>query len=102
MEPMNLLVVERDADWSEWAIISRSLSTAVLMLVQQADETRSAFHERISRRLARGQARAIEKVVLLRNRKLQAVPDEAHEQLLVQLGATARQGLRVYPCALTA
>jgi isochorismate synthase EntC len=102
MEPMNLLVVERDADWSEWAVISRSLSTAVLMLVQQADETSSAFHDRISRRLARGKERALEKVVLLRNRKTHAVVDATSEALLQQLGASARQGLRVYPCAVTA
>jgi hypothetical protein len=98
MEPMNLLVVERNADWSEWLSISRSLSTAVLMLVQQADETNAAFQDRISRKLSSG--RALEKVVLLRDRLRKGDPISAC--LLQELGARARQGLRVYPRAVTA
>jgi hypothetical protein len=98
MEPMNLLVVERNADWSEWLSISRSLSTAVLMLVQQADETRAAFQDRITRKLATG--RALEKVVLLRDRLRDG--DPISDGLLQELGARARQGIRVYPRAVTA
>ena len=102
MASMNLLVVERNADWSQWAAISRSLSTTVLMLVQQADESSAAFHERIRRRLARVKRRAIEEVVLLRNNGAENEQASGSEGLFEQLGASARRGLRVYPCAATA
>jgi hypothetical protein len=96
MEPMNLLVVERDADWSQWGVISRGLGRAVLVLVQQADESTGAFHERIARRLQRGKARPLNKVVLLGNGKDPAF-DPTRERMLRQLGASAQHGLRVYP-----
>jgi hypothetical protein len=102
MASMNLLVVERNADWSQWATISRSLSTTVLMLVQQADESSAAFHERIRSRLARVKRRAIEEVVLLRNGGAGNDQAAESEPLFEQLGASARRGLRVYPCAATA
>ena len=102
MASMNLLVVERNADWSQWDAISRSLSTTVLMLVQQADESRSAFHDRIRRRLARTNRQAIEQVVLLRNDNADVSLGSDQSPLFDQLGATARRGLRVYPCAATA
>lgn len=97
MEPVNLLVVERDADWSQWAQISRALSHTVLVLVQQADETLRAFHERIGRRLQRGVARPLDRVVVLRNAAARNAADPGQDQLLRELGARARQGLRVYP-----
>jgi hypothetical protein len=93
---MNLLVVERDADWSQWATISRGLGRAVLVLVQQADESTGAFHERIARRLQRGQARPLNKVVLLGSGKDPAF-DPTRDRMLRQLGASAKHGLRVYP-----
>lgn len=103
MASMNLLVVERNADWSQWDSISRSLSTTVLMLVQQADESSAAFHDRIRRRLARVNGRsAIEQVVLLRNDQGEVGIDTDQIPLFEQLGAAARRGLRVYPCAITA
>jgi hypothetical protein len=97
MEPMNLLVVERDADWSQWALISRALSHTVLVLVQQADETIRAFHERVARRLKRGVARPLNKVVVLRNSQSARAFDAAQDQLLRELSAQAQEGLRIYP-----
>src|ERR1700754_3961998 len=98
MEPMNLLVVERDADWSQWAMISRGLGRAVLVLVQQVDESTGAFHERIARRLSRGKERPLNKVVVLGNGKDPAF-DPTRDRLLRQLSASAKHGLRVYPRA---
>jgi len=53
MDPMNVLVVERDADWSQWNATSHLVGHAMLVLVQQTDETTSAFRARIQERLAR-------------------------------------------------
>jgi len=97
MPPTKLLVVERDADWSQWMSLSRSLNTAVLMLVQQPDESCAAFHERIRRRLDRGKRLALEAVVWLRSQaKLDEHPDPS-DVLFAQLGAKARLGLSIYP-----
>jgi len=97
MPPTNLLVVERNADWSQWTSLSRSLSTAVLMLVQQPDESCAAFHERICRRLARGKRVALEAVVWLRSRATLDEHSNPSDVLFAQLGAKARLGLRIYP-----
>jgi hypothetical protein len=99
MEPMNLLVVERNADWSQWASISRGLGRAVLVLVQQADESSLAFHERIARRLQRGKAPPLNKVVVLGSVHGPAVPDPMRDRLHQQLSEGATHGLRVYPYA---
>jgi hypothetical protein len=97
MEPMNLLVVERDADWSQWPSISRGLGKAVLVLVQQADEPTLAFHERILQRLQRSKVPALNKVVLLRNGTALPAADPRCDHLLRHLSATAKHGMRVYP-----
>jgi hypothetical protein len=103
MTAVNVLVVERNADWSQWTVISRSFDT-VLMLVQQPEETSAAFQERIQRRLASVDESSLDQVVFLRDRsKL----DGAHAEplsasLLEHIGATARGGLRVYPLPATA
>jgi hypothetical protein len=102
MASMNLLVVERNADWSQWDSISRTLNTTVLMLVQQPDEPSAAFHDRIRRRLARVDRRAIEQVVLLRKDGADITSGVDQSPLFEQLSASARRGLRVYPCAVTA
>ena len=53
MDPMNVLVVERDADWSQWNATSHLVGHAMLVLVQQADEPTAAFRMRVQERLAR-------------------------------------------------
>jgi hypothetical protein len=97
MEPMNLLVVERDADWSQWATISRGLRRAVLVLVQQADEPTLAFNERISRRLQRDEVPPIDKVIVLSSGRSAAALDPSRLRLFAELNQTAKHGLRVYP-----
>jgi len=98
MTKVNLLVVERNADWSEWATISRSFNS-VLMLVQQADEPSAEFHERIIRRMARVDRHALDQVVVLRERN-GATSEPLSALLLEQIDASARSGLRVYPCSV--
>jgi hypothetical protein len=97
MEPMNLLVVERDADWSQWALISRGLRRAVLVLVQQADESSLAFHERVSRRLQRDEVPPIHQVIVLSSGRSAAAVDPSRLRLFAELSQTAEHGLRVYP-----
>ena len=99
MEQVNLLVVERDADWTQWAQISRALSDTVLVLIQQADETMRAFQERVAERIERAGRRALGRVVVLRSRASKRATDPAHDQLLRELRASANGELRVYPFA---
>jgi hypothetical protein len=100
MEPVNLLIIERGADWAHWAAVSQLLGQAVFVLVQQGDESSAAFRERISERLARAKAKAINAVVLLRGERSQASQrSRFHRRLLVELGRSAKFGLKIYPGA---
>jgi hypothetical protein len=102
MTPVNLLVVERNADWSQWTTISRSLS-AVLMLVQQPDEPSDVFHARILKRVANDRE-LLDRVVLLRAAAKSGAPvlEPLSASLREHIGANARGGLRVYPDAASA
>ena len=103
MEPVNLLVVERGADWAQWAAVSQLLGQAVFVLVQQGDESSAAFRERISQRLARAKAKAINAVVLLRGKRSHAARrSRFHRRLLIELGRSAKNGLMIYPRARAA
>jgi hypothetical protein len=98
MEPVNLLVVERGADWAQWAVVSQLLGQAVLVLVQQGDESSSAFRERIAERVQRFKAKAINVVVLLRGKKSRDARGASyHRRLLHELGVSAKNGLKIYP-----
>jgi hypothetical protein len=99
MEAMNLLVVERGADWSHWAAASRLLGQAAVVLVQQADESGAAFRARIAARLQRIKATAINAVVLLRGRRKsgRASAGIGTARFLRELLAGAKQGLRIFP-----
>jgi hypothetical protein len=100
MEPVNLLVVERGADWAHWAAVSQLLGQAVFVLVQQGDESSAAFRERIAERLQRAKAKAINAVVLLRgNRSHASKRSRLHRRLLIELGRSAKNGLMIYPRA---
>lgn len=103
MNDVSLLVVERNADWSQWSLISRAFDH-VLMLVQQSDEPSEEFHARVLERMAQVDARSLDQVVFLRDRsKLDGVNAEPLSAPLLQhIGATARGGLRVYPLPATA
>ena len=103
MEPVNLLVVERGADWAQWAAVSQLLGQAVFVLVQQGDESSAAFRERIAQRLARAKAKAINAVVLLRGKRSHAARrSRLHRRLLIELGRSAKNGLMIYPRAAEA
>ena len=94
MEAMNLLVVERGADWTHWAAASQLLGQAAVILVQQADESGAAFRERIIARLQRIKTTAIDAVVLLRGRR-----NRATTRFLRELMVGAKHGLRIFPSA---
>ena len=99
MEPVNLLVIEQGADLAQWAVVSQLLGQAVFVLVQQGDETSAAFKERISSRLRLAKAKAINAIVLLRGDRARPAQRRTrlHRRLLVELGRTATQGLKIYP-----
>ena len=100
MEPVNLLVIERGADWAQWAAVSQLLGQAVFVLIQQGDESSAAFRERISERLSRAKAKALNAVVLLRGKRAHAARrSRLHRSLLIELGRSAKNGLMIYPRA---
>jgi hypothetical protein len=98
MEPVNLLVVERGADWKQWGDVTKDLGNAVVVLVQQGDESSAAFRKRIKERLRRAKAKAFNAVVLLRGKRASASRRARfHRRLLVQLGRSAKKGLQIFP-----
>lgn len=97
MEAMNLLLVERNSDWSEWQTVSRLLGRVVLVLVQQSDESSKAFHRRITLRLARSNTPGLNRVILLRDKQGHLKPSAARDGLVRGLTAQAQHGLRIYP-----
>lgn len=86
MQPVHLLVVERDADWSQWSVISRSFGTTVVLLIQRADEAVSAFYQRIVRCLGE---RLVSEVTLMR--AAGAAATGALTSLLAQLDVSTRE-----------
>ena len=68
MDPMNVLVVEKGADWRHWNATSHLVGHAMLVLVQQVDETTAAFRARIQQRLSR-LTQGLGALVLLRGRR---------------------------------
>ena len=98
MEAMNLLVVERGADWSHWAAATQLLGQAAVILVQQADESGAAFRARIAARLRRIKASAINAVVLLRGSRRKTGRFNT-ARFLRELLVGAKQGLRIFPSA---
>lgn len=95
MEAMNLLVVERGADWTQWAAATQLLGQAAVILVQQADESGAAFRARIAARLQRIKASAINAVVLLRGKRKAGRFNTA--RFLRELLVGAKHGLRIFP-----
>lgn len=88
MQPVHLLVVERDADWSQWATISRSFGTTVVLLIQRADEAINVFFQRIERCL---KERMVLQVTVMRS--VSAAASGALMSLLTQLEVSTRDGL---------
>jgi hypothetical protein len=99
MEPMNLLVVENGADWSQWPAATQLLGQAGVVLVQQSDETGAAFRARISARMRRVKTRAINAVLLLRTKRSPAA-GVGNGRFLRELVASAKEGLRIFPSSV--
>ncbi|MET0390503.1 MAG: hypothetical protein ABW321_31315 [Polyangiales bacterium] len=89
---MNVLVVERDADWSQWSSTSHVVGHAMLVLVQQADETTSAFRARIQQRLARIK-QSLGSLVVLRGKRRSGLKIDA---LVSGLAGRAPKDVRTY------
>jgi hypothetical protein len=66
MQPMNVLVVERGADWNHWDATKHVVGPAMLVLAQQHDESAMAFRERIQARIRRLKKQPLNAFVVLR------------------------------------
>jgi hypothetical protein len=93
MDPMNLLVVERGADWAHWAATSHLVGHAMLVLAQHGDEPSAAFRRRVRSRLSRIKKQPLNSVVLLRGG---ATPNDG---ILRVITRCAPNDIRVYPGA---
>jgi hypothetical protein len=65
MDPINVVVVERGADYTQWNSAAHLIGHTLLVIVQQADETSAVFGTRIQERLARVK-QSLGSLVLLR------------------------------------
>ena len=90
MDPMNLLVVERGADWAHWAATSHLVGHSMLVLAQHGDERSADFRRRVRRRLSRIKQQRLNSVVLLRG-------DGLHNGILRELAKREPNDIRVYP-----
>jgi hypothetical protein len=68
MDPMNVLVVERGVDYRLWDATTHLVGHAMLVLVQQVDESTAAFRARVQARLSRI-TQGLGALVLLRGRR---------------------------------
>lgn len=62
---MDLLIVERSADWSQWPRLTRTLIQPVHVLVQLEGESLDAFYDRVESRLTSVRA-SPRRIVVLR------------------------------------
>jgi hypothetical protein len=97
MDPVNLLVVERGADWTHWSATLHLVSHAMLVLAQQDDESSSAFRGRIRARLGRLNGPGLNAVVLLRAPQGSELNLDA---LLHELSSHKPRDVRAYPAAV--
>jgi hypothetical protein len=96
MDPMNVLVVERGADWAHWSATSHIVGHAMLVLAQQADETLSAFRQRIRGKLSRLKKQGLQSVVLLRGSE---GSERSRDVLMRELLEESPADFRVFPAA---
>jgi hypothetical protein len=96
MDPMNVLVVERDADLTYLAATSHLVGHAMLVLVQQKDENSAAFHARISAKMARIKKQGLASVAVLRGRGGNELSSAALLRELEQHGPTE---VRTFPAS---
>jgi hypothetical protein len=98
MDPMNLLVVERGADWAHWSSTSHLVGHAMLVLAQQGDEPLADFRQRVRSKLMRLKKQGLKSVVLLRGHETELSGDVLTRELMQ--GAPA--DFRVFPAAKAA
>jgi hypothetical protein len=91
MDPMNLLVVERGADWTHWAATSHLVGHAMLVLAQHGDEPSADFRRRVRSRLSRIKKQPLNSVVLLRGETARS------NGILQELTRCAPNDIRIYP-----
>jgi hypothetical protein len=99
MDPMNLLVVERGADWAHWSSTSHLVGHAMLVLAQQGDEPHSAFRQRIRTKLSRLKKQGLQSVVLLRG---SGESQRSGDRLMRELLQGGPADFRVFPAAASA
>src|SRR3954470_21121948 len=99
MDPMNLLVVERGADWTHWSSTSHLVGHAMLVLAQQGDEPHSAFRQRIRSKLDRLKKQGLQSVVLLRG---SGDSEPSGDGLMRELLRGGPADFRVFPAATAA
>ena len=92
MDPMNVLVVERGADYRLWSAASHVIGHAMLVLVQQVDESTAAFRARVQARLSRI-SQGLGSLVLLRGRR---GPGLTAESLIRGLAQRAPKDVRTF------
>jgi len=97
MDPMNLLVVERGADWAHWSSTSHLVGHAMLVLAQQGDEPLADFRQRIRTKLNRLKKQGLKSVVLLRGTEARS-----GDELMRELLSGAPADFRVFPAAQAA
>jgi hypothetical protein len=102
MQHQALVAVERNADWSDWNALTRSLPD-IVMVVQEPAEKCCEFHARLLR-CVHGvqveQGRSLQ-VILLRC-AARGLREPLSELLVAQLADNADVALQVYPRDLTA
>lgn len=97
MDPMNLLVVERGADWAHWSSTSHLVGHAMLVLAQQGDEPLADFRQRIRNKLSRLKKQGLKSVVLLRGSE-----SRSGDALMRELLSGGPADFRVFPAAKAA
>ena len=97
MQAQALVAVERNADWSDWNVLTRSLPD-IVMVVQEPEEKRCDFHERLLR-CVHGvqveQGRSLQ-VILMRGATV-GLLEPLSEHLVTLLGERPEVALQVYP-----
>jgi hypothetical protein len=76
---MDLLIVERTADWSEWPRLTRTLSHPVHVLVQLEGESLDTFYDRVESRLTRVRVSPRRIVVLRAGEVEEIVLEPSHD-----------------------
>ncbi|HET8937553.1 MAG TPA: hypothetical protein VFN67_29120 [Polyangiales bacterium] len=62
---MDMLIVERGANWSEWSRLTQTLRQPVRMIFQQAGETTDELYTRVQSRIWRADCPMLRRIVVL-------------------------------------